>query len=117
LPWLVGVPIWIFSFGLGEETGGRGFALPHLQANRSAMSATYIALWTVGAWHLPTFTYSYDELNPFMFLGFVIGIMAGAGLLTSLFNVTGGSPCCSLCSGTGSTTRRSATLMRRYRLS
>ncbi len=91
LPWLVGVPIWIFTFGLGEETGWRGFALPHLQADRSAMSATYIVggLWAL--WHLPTFTYNYDELNPFMFLGFVVGIMAGAVLLTSLFNSTGGS--------------------------
>lgn len=91
LPGLIGVPVWIFTFGLGEETGWRGFALPHLQANRSAMSATYIVggLWAL--WHLPTFTYNYDELNPFMFVGFVIGIMAGAVLLTSLFNSTGGS--------------------------
>jgi len=44
--------LWFFTFGLGEETGWRGFALPHLQKNRSALAATLIlaALWAL--WHL-----------------------------------------------------------------
>ena len=33
--------LWFLTYGLGEETGWRGFALPHLQKNRSAASATW----------------------------------------------------------------------------
>ena len=88
----IGLPVWILTFGLGEETGWRGYALPRLQQGGwSAMRATYLVggLWAL--WHLPTFSYNYDEFGPFIFIGFFIGIMAGAVLLTSLYNSTGGS--------------------------
>jgi len=39
---LVVLGLWFLTYGLGEETGWRGFALPHLQKNRSAASATLI---------------------------------------------------------------------------
>ena len=63
------------TFGLGEETGWRGFALPRLQRGHSALSATLIlwALWAL--WHLPLFFYSYDlSVVP----GLTIGLLAGA---------------------------------------
>ncbi len=87
---LVGWAVWILTFGLGEETGWRGFALPHLQRRSSARTATLIlgALWA--AWHTPAFFYNY-ELSPFSVLAFTISILSGALLLTWLYNSTGGS--------------------------
>jgi membrane protease YdiL (CAAX protease family) len=47
--------IVVFALIVGEELGWRGYALPRLLAERSALAASLIvgALW--GAWHLPTF--------------------------------------------------------------
>ena len=80
--------LWILTFGLGEETGWRGYALPRLQRGRSALSATLIlwALWAL--WHLPMFFYSYDTA---IVAGFSAGLLAGAITLTWLYNSTGGS--------------------------
>src|SRR5512134_2696927 len=47
--------VWLLTYGLGEETGWRGFALPHLQRNRSAASATLILALLWACWHLPAF--------------------------------------------------------------
>jgi membrane protease YdiL (CAAX protease family) len=85
---LAALPMWVLSFGIGEETGWRGFALPRLQEGRSALRATII-LWVFWAlWHLPLFFYSYEvSILP----GFLIGILAGAIVFTWLYNSTGGS--------------------------
>jgi len=42
LGWLAGWAFHTLTFGIGEETGWRGFALPRLQKGRSALSATFI---------------------------------------------------------------------------
>jgi len=80
--------LWILTFGLGEETGWRGYALPRLQRGRSAFSATVIlwVLWSL--WHLPLFFYSYDF---FIVPGLLIGLLAGAVVFTWLYNSTGGN--------------------------
>ena len=85
---LAALPMWILTFGIGEETGWRGFALPRLQEDRSALHATFI-LWVFWAlWHLPLFFYSYDvSILP----GFLIGLLAGAIVFTWLYNSTDGS--------------------------
>lgn len=85
---LAALPMWILTFGLGEETGWRGFALPRLQEGRSALRATII-LWAFWAlWHLPLFFYSYEvSILP----GFLTGLLAGAIVFTWLYNGTGGS--------------------------
>ena len=85
---LVALPMWILTFGIGEETGWRGFALPRLQEGRSALHATII-LWAFWAfWHLPLFFYSYDvSILP----GFLIGLLAGTITFTWLYNSTHGS--------------------------
>jgi membrane protease YdiL (CAAX protease family) len=80
--------LWIFTFGLGEEFGRRGFALPRLQRNRSALAASLI-LWPLWAlWHWPMFLYVYDlALVPMILLGMLTGTI----FLTWLYNSTGGS--------------------------
>lgn len=80
--------VWFLTFGLGEETGWRGYALPRLQRGRSALSATAI-LWVFWAlWHLPLFFYLYDVT---IIVGFLLGLLAGAITFTWLYNSTGGS--------------------------
>jgi membrane protease YdiL (CAAX protease family) len=80
--------IWVITFGLGEETGWRGFALPRLQKNRSALSATII-LWIFWSlWHLPAFFYLY---NTSIVLPFLAGQFAGTIFFTWLYNSTSGS--------------------------
>ncbi len=85
---LAALPLWFLTFGIGEETGWRGFALPELQKGRSAFSATLI-LWLFWAlWHLPMFFYAYDvSIIP----GMVLGLLAGTIVFTWLYNSTGGS--------------------------
>jgi len=85
---LAALPLWLLTFGIGEETGWRGFALPRLQRDRSALSATLILsiLWAL--WHLPQFFYLFE---PTIAIGWLLGLICGAVLLTWLFNSTGGS--------------------------
>ncbi|MFN3374526.1 MAG: CPBP family intramembrane glutamic endopeptidase [Chloroflexus sp.] len=90
LHWLAGWLAWILISGLGEETGWRGFALPRLQARYSARDASFILGLLWAGWHAPAFFYNY-ELSLFSVLSFVAGIVAGAMVLTWLYNSTGGS--------------------------
>ena len=87
---LAGWVFWILSFGLGEETGWRGYALPRLQKRYDARKSSLILglLWAF--WHAPVFFYNY-QLALFNVLAFLVGILAGSAFLTSLFNSTGGS--------------------------
>ncbi len=75
--------LWFFTFGLGEETGWRGFALPRLSKGRSALTATMILAVFWALWHLPQFFYLFD---PSMAVGWGIGLFAGAVVLTWLYN-------------------------------
>ena len=80
------------TFGFGEETGWRGFALPRLQRNHSAFSAT--VLLTLGwiVWHLPSFLYRPGyQMNFATFTGWATGLFAGAIVATWLFNSSRGS--------------------------
>lgn len=84
---------WVLTFGIGEETGWRGFALPRLQRGHSALAATLVlaVFWVL--WHLPTFFYleTYVQLGLTVLPGFVLGIVAGAVVFTWLYNGTQGS--------------------------
>jgi membrane protease YdiL (CAAX protease family) len=77
--------LWILTFGLGEETGWRGYALPRLQKGRSALGATLILTFFWALWHLPQFFYLFD---PSMAVGWLIGLFAGSVILTWLYNST-----------------------------
>jgi len=71
--------------GLGEEPGFRGFALPRLQAGRSALAATLLLAAFGLLWHLPIFLVGDAPWSN------VPLIVAGYVLFTWLFNNTDGS--------------------------
>jgi membrane protease YdiL (CAAX protease family) len=79
--------------GYGEETGWRGYALPHLQRRFHPLGATLIlaALWAL--WHIPYFFVlaSYQGLGPAQIVPFILGIGLGAVVLTWIYNRSGGS--------------------------
>ena len=96
LPYL-GIPgvlgLWFLTYGMGEEIGWRGFALPHLQRNRPA---AYAALWLGllwAGWHLPAFFFrdTYMEMGLPGFPMFVVSIVFASVVFTWLYNSTGGS--------------------------
>ncbi len=80
--------LWLFTYGIGEETGWRGFALPRLQKNHSALRATIILWFFLVLWHAPAFFLVYD---PVILPGFLPGLLAGAIVFTWLYNSTDGS--------------------------
>ncbi len=85
--------LWLLTYGLGEETGWRGFALPRLQKDRNAASATLILAILWACWHLPAFTFrdTYIEMGPLGFPMFLISIIFSAMIFTWLYNSTRGS--------------------------
>jgi membrane protease YdiL (CAAX protease family) len=87
------LPLWLATFGFGEEIGWRGFALPRLQKNMSVSKATLVLglMWMV--WHIPAFFYheTYQGMGWITLAGFVFGVLCGAVVLTWLYNGTGGS--------------------------
>jgi membrane protease YdiL (CAAX protease family) len=80
--------------GLGEETGWRGFALPHLQSRYGPLQGTLLlgVLWAL--WHIPA---KPDLLlgGPFYFLQFfgifTLRLVALSIVMTAFFNRVGGS--------------------------
>jgi uncharacterized protein len=82
------LPLWLFTFGIGEETGWRGYALPRLQRSHSALSATLILAGLWALWHLPQFFYLFD---PAIAIGWLLGLVCGAIVFTWLTNSANGS--------------------------
>lgn len=85
--------LWFLTYGFGEETGWRGFALPHLQKNRSAASATLILALLWATWHLPAFFFrdTYVELGVLGFPMFAFMMIFTTMVFTWLYNSTSGS--------------------------
>jgi len=82
----------LFIVCMGEEVGWRGYALPRLQRERSALKATAVlsVVWTL--WHVPTFLFDQDLAHGLgMAVGYLFGIFPVAVLYTWLYNSTGGS--------------------------
>ena len=76
---------------LGEEVGWRGYALPRMQEERSALSSALVlgAVWAF--WHLPLFFVS-DTAQSFLpFLPFTVGIISLSVVLAWAYNGSGGS--------------------------
>jgi len=96
LPYLTPVGalgVWLITFGLGEEIGWRGYALPHLQKTRSATISTLILgiLWA--CWHLPMFFYrdTYIQMGILGFPMLALSLLCAAMIFTWLYNSTHGS--------------------------
>lgn len=86
--------LWLLTFGVGEEIGWRGYALPRLQQGQSALTATLI-LGTVWAlWHLPAFFYRDTYMAMGLVTGlplFLLSLLAASIMFTWLYNSTQGS--------------------------
>ncbi|MDH5234879.1 MAG: CPBP family intramembrane metalloprotease [Gemmatimonadota bacterium] len=85
--------LWFVANGLGEELGWRGFFLPRLQRSHSALASSLLLSIAWAGWHLPAFFYvpSYVALGLRVLPGFFLGILAGAIVLTWLYNGSRGS--------------------------
>jgi uncharacterized protein len=96
LPYLTplgALSLWILTYSIGEETGWRGFALPHLQCNRTAAASTVILALFWAVWHLPAFFFrdTYAEMGILGYPIFVISILCTTMVFTWLYNSTAGS--------------------------
>jgi membrane protease YdiL (CAAX protease family) len=83
----------LFTFGIGEETGWRGYALPKLQKKFSALVATLILSAGWACWHIPAFIYRplYSQMDIAGIAGFFMSMVMGGIVLTWLYNSTKGS--------------------------
>jgi membrane protease YdiL (CAAX protease family) len=83
----------VLSFGYGEETGWRGFALPRLQARHSALVASLLLTSGWALWHTPLFLYrpGYVGMHVAGVAGWLFSLATGAVLLTWLYNASRGS--------------------------
>lgn len=85
--------LWMLTYGLGEEVGWRGFALPRLQAKHSALGASLVIGMFWALWHVPAIFYrdTYVDMG-WMVVPMLLTIAtAGPVLYTWLFNASRGS--------------------------
>ena len=87
--------VWLAAIvtGAGEETGWRGFALPHLQSRYSPLIASLIIVPMWAFWHAPYFAAlsTYQGFGPMQYVGFAFGLACGSVVLTWLYNRSGAS--------------------------
>jgi membrane protease YdiL (CAAX protease family) len=85
--------LWVFSYGLGEETGWRGFVLPHLQGRHSALVSAILVSLIWAPWHAPFFFYdtNLQAMGPAGTVMWIVGMMSGSVWQTWLYNSTRGS--------------------------
>src|ERR687897_2296210 len=93
---LLGVAVFLaFSIfpgsALGEEIGWRGYALPRLQAGRSALSASLILAPVWALWHLPLWLTGAPARTPTLYAAFLVSAFALSIITTWVSNSTGGS--------------------------
>jgi membrane protease YdiL (CAAX protease family) len=81
----------LIGSSMGEEIGWRGYALPRLEAHRSALQAGTVLGIVWGLWHLPLWlTKGYPLAEEF--LGWtLLGLVADSVLFTWVYNNTRGS--------------------------
>lgn len=89
-----GLLLWLLTFGVGEEVGWRGYALPRLQKDHSSLAATLILGVVWAFWHLPAFFYKDTYVAMGLAGGLpllLISILAASIVFTWIYNSTQGS--------------------------
>jgi membrane protease YdiL (CAAX protease family) len=89
--WLVlaGLVVYqVFVRGVGEETGWRGFALPHLESRWNALKSSLVLGLLWGLWHFHPANYALVSISGFFLF---INIVLTSYLFTWVYNHTGGS--------------------------
>lgn len=83
----------VFTFGYGEETGWRGYALPLLQRRFNALGSSLILTVFWAVWHWPLFLYrpGYTTMDIGGITGWIFSLLTGSVLLTWLYNSSRGS--------------------------
>ena len=83
----------VIFYGVGEEVGWRGFALPRLQSHASALRSSLVLALGWAVWHVPLFAFSpgLSNLGLAGASGWLVSLVLGSILLTWLFNSSGGS--------------------------
>ncbi|MEL1135769.1 CPBP family intramembrane glutamic endopeptidase [Desulfitobacterium sp. THU1] len=84
--------VWILTFGLGEESGWRGYMLPELYKRYSLLKSALIVAGVWIIWHLPAFFFNlnYMEMG-FGIFGWAISLAYGSILLAWLCRGSGWS--------------------------
>jgi len=84
--------VWILTFGLGEESGWRGYMLPELYKCYSLLTSALIVAGVWIIWHLPAFFFNpnYMEMG-FGIFGWAISLAYGSILLGWLCRGSGWS--------------------------
>ncbi len=121
LPRVGPILVWaalVFINGIGEETGWRGFVLPHLRQGHGLVESSLLLTVIWAAWHIPLFLFldSYRGFNVGTFIGFIFGLACGSLVLASVYERTGASILATavwhgtynLAAGTGDSALRSA---------
>jgi CAAX protease family protein len=83
--WAFGLILVVNAFG--EEAGWRGYALPRFRRRHNELQASFLLFIPWVLWHSPTFFIDsgYRGFNLFFLPGFVLGIFAGAVVLTWMY--------------------------------
>ena len=84
---------WIFTFGVGEEAGWRGFVLQEMQKIWKPVPASLLlgGIWAL--WHIPAFFYDkqYMAMEFTQIAGWLLAVLYGAVVFGWIRNATGGS--------------------------
>lgn len=80
----------VVSFGFGEETGWRGFAVERLQQRYSPVIASLLLTPAWALWHLPLFLYrpGYATMDLAALAGWIASLTTGSILLGWLYNAS-----------------------------
>lgn len=82
LVWPLVALVWVVTFGLGEESGWRGWLLPALTGRMSAFWAALVVAGVWIVWHGPAFFFNptYQEMGAGI-IGWMLALVCGSYLL------------------------------------